>query len=207
MKKICFKLVCNLMILFIISGCGKKSTMDEIESYLMENYPKEEFKILNKEYIENIDGSCKSDDNSKYKTDGYKYNIISNTTNIEFEIKDTYEQTSYGTCDYRLFDNYYAQALMKYITDFNDSRIELDTHMFSSDIKIDYESFNSIDEIANVLYNFKIYYEAKLPFSEKANVYVYLYDSGNYVGSLLLSYNNREITLNNIKSEILELLG
>ncbi len=60
-----------------------------------------------------------------------------NKTNIEFEVKDTYEKTSYGTCDYHLVDNYYEQALMKYIKEFNDLRIELDTHMSSSNIKID----------------------------------------------------------------------
>lgn len=95
---------------------------------------------------------------------------------------------------------------MKYIKEFNDLRIDLDTHMSSSNIKIDPESFNSIDEISNVLYNFKIYYESKLPFSGNANVSVSLYDSRNYIGYLLLSYNNRKITLNNIKSEISELL-
>ena len=195
-----------MMMLFIITGCGKKSTIEEIEVYLSNKYTEEKFEILNKEYIESVESSCKSDDNSKYKTDGYKYNIISNTTNIEFEVKDTYEKTSYGTCNYNLVDNYYEQALMKYITEFNDSRIKLDTHMFSSDIKVDYEFFNSIDEISNVLYNFKSYYESKLPFSENANVDVYLYDSGNYIGYLLLSYNNKEITLNNIKSEISEFL-
>ena len=205
MKKILFSLVC-MMMLFIITGCGKKSTIEEIEVYLSNKYTEEKFEILNKEYIESVESSCKSDDNSKYKTDGYKYNIISNTTNIEFEVKDTYEKTSYGTCNYNLVDNYYEQALMKYITEFNDSRIKLDTHMFSSDIKVDYEFFNSIDEISNVLYNFKSYYESKLPFSENANVDVYLYDSGNYIGYLLLSYNNKEITLNNIKSEISEFL-
>lgn len=205
MKKILFGLVC-VMLLIIITGCGEKSTVDEIESYLIENYPKEEFKILNKEFVENVDGSCKSDDNSKYKNEGYKYNIISDKTNIEFEVKDTYEKTSYGTCDYHLVDNYYEQALMKYITEFNDLRIKLDNHMSSSDIKVDYESFNSIDEISNVLYNFKIYYESKLPFSENANVDVYLYNSENYIGSLSLSDNNREITLNNINSKISELL-
>lgn len=205
MKKIIFSLMCLIM-LFIITGCGEKSTIDEIESYLIENYPKEEFKILNKEFIENVDGSCKSDDDIKYKNEGYKYNIISNTTNVEFEVKDTYEETSYGTCDYHLIDNYYEQALMKYITEFNDSRIKLDTHMSSSDIKVDYESFNSIDEISNVLYNFKIYYESKLPLSENADIDVYLYNSENYVGEVLLSYYNKEITFNSIRNEILALI-
>lgn len=204
MKKILFGLVC-VMLLIIITGCGEKSTVDEIESYLIENYPKEEFEIINKEYVENVKSNCQSD-NGDDKNEGHKYKIISNTTNIEFEINDIREESSYGTCEYSLKDNYYEQALTKYIIEFNDSRIKLDTHMSSSDIKVDYESFNSIDEISNVLYNFKIYYESKLPFSENANVDVYLYNSENYIGSLSLSNNNREITLNNINSKISELL-
>lgn len=205
-RKIFLGLVWSLLVIGLVTGCGKKATIDEIESYLIEKYPEEEFKILNKEFVENIDGSCKSDDNSKYKKEGYKYNIISNKTNIEFEVKDTYEETNTGTCSYYLVDNYYKQALMKYITEFNDSRIKIDTHGLFSDIKVDYKYFNSIDEISNVLYNFKIYYESKLPFSENAYVSVFLYDSENYIDRLLLSDNYTEITLNTINSKISDLL-
>lgn len=198
-------LIFMILFLALLSGCGNPSNDEEIMEYLNINFPNEKFEIINKEYVENVKSNCQSD-NGDDKNEGHKYKIISNTTNIEFEINDIREESSYGTCEYSLKNNYYEQALTKYIIEFNDSRIKLDTHMSSSDIKVDYESFNSIDEISNVLYNFKIYYESKLPFSENANVDVYLYNSENYIGSLSLSNNNREITLNNINSKISELL-
>lgn len=78
--------------------------------------------------------------------------------------------------------------------------------MLNSDIKVDYKDFQSINEISNVLYNFKTYYESKNPFIEKADVFVYIYNSGNYLGFISLSYNNKEITLDSINKEISNLL-
>lgn len=194
MKKIIF----SLIIVLGITGCGNKSTQSDIEQYLKENYPNESFKIVSEENIDNIktSGNCSTDKS------GYKYTIVSNDTNIEFVIEDVYEASSYGTCDYDLSDNYYQTALGKYITDFNDYRISLDTHMLNSDIKIDYKDFKSIDEMSNVLYNFKTYYESKKPFMEEANVDVFIYNSRSYLGTITLSYNNKEITLDSINKEI-----
>lgn len=194
MKKIIF----SLIIVLGITGCGNKSTQNDIEQYLKKHYPKESFKIVSEENIDNIktSGNCSTDKS------GYKYTIVSNDTNIEFVIEDVYEASSYGTCDYDLSDNYYQIALEKYITDFNDSRISLDTHMLNSDVKVDYKDFQSINEISNVLYNFKTYYESKNPFIEKANVDVFIYNSRSYLGTITLSYNNKEITLDSINKEI-----
>ena len=198
MKKIIF----SLIIVLGITGCGNKSTQSDIEQYLKKYYPNESFEIVSEENIDNIktSGNCSTDKS------GYKYTIVSKDTNIEFVIEDIYEASSYGTCDYDLSDNYYQIALEKYITDFNDSRISLDTHMLNSDIKVDYKNFQSINEISNVLYNFKTYYESKNPFIEKADVSVYIYNSGNYLGFISLSYNNKEITLDSINKEISNLL-
>lgn len=198
MKKIIF----SLIIVLGITGCGNKSTQSDIEQYLKKYYPNESFEIVSEENIDNIktSGNCSTDKS------GYKYTIVSKDTNIEFVIEDIYEASSYGTCDYDLSDNYYQIALEKYITDFNDSRISLDTHMLNSDIKVDYKDFQSINEISNVLYNFKTYYESKNPFIEKADVFVYIYNSGNYLGFISLSYNNKEITLDSINKEISNLL-
>ena len=99
-----------------------------------------------------------------------------NKTNIEFEVKDTYEKTSYGTCDYHLVDNYYEQALMKYITEFNDLRVKLDTHMSSSDIKVDYESLNSYKKTSTHTYNIKGSYLEE-----------YFYENSDYIKDVITS--------------------
>lgn len=196
------KIIFSLIILFGITGCGNKSTQSDVEQYLNQYYPNESFKIVSEEKVNNIktSGNCSTDKS------GYKYIIVSNDTNIEFVIEDIYAASSYGTCDYDLSDNYYQVALEKYIIEFKDSRISLDTHMLNSDIKIDYKDFKSIDEMSNVLYNFKTYYESKKPFMQEANVDVFIYNSGSYLGSITLSYNNKEITTNSINEEISKLL-
>lgn len=202
MKKVFLGLICSLLVVGLAIGCGKESTTNEIEKYL-----NEKFDIIKKEMIENVDGNCKSDENSKYKNKGYKYNVKSNTTNIEFVVKDVYEKSSYGTCDYDLVDNYYEQSLNKYIAEFNDDRIVLDTHMLNSDIKVDYFNFNSIKELANVLYNFKKYYENKHPFMTDADVNVYIYNSNKYIGVITLSYTNIVITLDSLNTELNKILN
>lgn len=201
-KKIILSIFCCLSVLLIATGCSNKSTQSDIEQYLKKYYPNESFKIVSEENVDNIktSGNCSTDKS------GYKYTIVSNDTNIEFVVEDVYEASSYGTCDYDLSDNYYQIALEKYITDFNDYRISLDTHMLNSDVKVDYKDFQSINEISNVLYNFKTYYESKNPFIEKADVSVYIYNSDNYLGSISLSYNNKEISLDSISKEISNLL-
>lgn len=200
MKKIILGIFSCLTILLSITGCGNKSTQSDVEQYLKKYYSNESFKIVSEEKIDNIKGNCNTDKS------GHKYTIVSNDTNIEFIIEDIYEASNYGTCNYNLSDDYYQVALEKYIIEFKDSRISLDTHMLKSDIKIDYKDFKSIDEISNVLYNFKTYYESKKPFMEKAEVDVFIYNSGSYLGFITLSYNNKEITTNSINKEISNLL-
>lgn len=204
-SKYFISLIFMILFLALLSGCGNPSNDEEIMEYLNINFPNEKFEIINKEYVKNVKSNCQSD-NGDDKNEGHKYKIISNTTNIEFEINDIREESSYGTCYYDLSDNYYQMALEKYIIDFNDSRLTIDTHNLDSDIKLDYKDFQSINELSNVLYNFKTYYESKNPFIEEADVYVYIYNSENYLGSITLSYNNREITLDSIKKEISNLL-
>lgn len=189
----------------IITGCAAKSDNEEIMKYLNKNFPNEKFEILNKEHVENVESNCQSD-NDDDKNEGHKYKIISNTTNIEFEINDIREESSYGTCEYALKNDYHEQALTKYIIEFNDSRIKLDTHMSNADIKVEYNNFKSIDELSNVLYNFKNYYENKYPFNNKeTTVSAYIYNSNNYIGSVNLSFHNKEIDLNYIKNSLNEL--
>ena len=200
-KKIILSLMC-VFILGVLTGCDDKSVPSDVEQYLKEYYPNESFQIVSQENVDSIksNGHCSSDES------GHKYTVISNETNIQFIVEDENQATSYGTCRYSLTDNYYITALEKYIIEFNDSRISLDTHMLNSDIKVDYKDFKSIDEISNVLYNFKTYYESKKPFIEETNVDVFIYNSESYLGSIILSYNNREITINKINEEILNLL-
>ena len=187
-----------------MSGCGRKSTKSDIKRYLKEYYPNESFEIISREKIDNIKSSGSCSDNKS----GYRYTIISNDTNVQFTVEDIYEASGYGTCYYSLSNNYAQAALEKYITDFSDSRISIYTGRslrFHADIKIDPKNFKSIDEISNVLYNFKVYYEGKQPFMEEASVAVLIWSSGNYLGDISLSYH-KEITLDSINKEISSLL-
>lgn len=198
-------LIFMILFLALLSGCGNSSNDEEIMEYLNINFPNEKFEIINKEYVENVKSNCQSD-NGDDKNEGHKYKIISNTTNIEFEINDIREESSYGTCEYSLKNNYYEQALTKYIIEFNDSRIKLDIHMNNADIKVEYNNFKSIDELSNVLYNFKNYYENKYPFNnEKTTVSAYIYNSNNYIGYVDLSFYNKESDLNYIKNSLNEI--
>lgn len=203
-KKIILSIFATLAVVGI-TGCGKNSNDEEIMEYLNTNFPNETFEIVNKEYVENVESNCQSD-NDDDKNEGHKYKIISNTTNIEFEINDIREESSYGTCEYALKNDYYEQALTKYILEFNDSRIELYTGLLDANIKVEYNNFKSIDELSNVLYNFKNYYENKYPFNNKeTTVSAFIYNSNNYVGSVDLSFYNKEIDLNYIKNNLNEL--
>lgn len=197
-----------LFFIIFITACGKSSEKNDVLGYLKSNYSDEEFEIVSSEYIENVGGSCNRDENSKYKKDGYKYIVKSNTTNIIFQVEDIYESRSGGFCSYDLKDNYLQNALEKYINEYNDLRISLGKQDYSSSAKgkVDYSDFNSIDEISNVLFGFKNYYENKKPFIDSADVSVAIYNSGKHLGNISLSYNNREKTLNDIKLDISNLL-
>ena len=203
-KKTILFFTISIFIMFGMSGCGRKSTRSDIKQHLKEYYPNESFEIISREKIDNIKSSGSCSDNKS----GYRYTIISNDTNVQFTIEDIYEASGYGTCYYSLSNNYAQAALEKYITDFSDSRISIYTGRslrFHADIKIDPKNFKSIDEISNVLYNFKVYYEGKQPFMEEASVAVLIWSSGNYLGDINLSYH-KEITLDSINKEISSLL-
>ena len=197
-----------LVTIFFVTACGKSSQKNDVLKYLTDNYPGETFEIINNEYLENVQGSCNQGENSKYKKDGYRYIVKSNTTNIIFQVEDIYELISGGMCSYDLQDNYLQNALEEYIKEYNDLRISLGTQDYSSSAKgkVDYSDFNSIDEISNVLFGFKNYYENKKPFIDSADVSVAIYNSGKHLGNISLSYNNREKTLNDIKLDISNLL-
>ena len=204
-KKTILLFTISIFIMFGMSGCGRKSTKSDIKQHLKEYYPNESFEIISREKIDNIKSSGSCSDNKS----GYRYTIISNDTNVQFTIEDIYEASGYGTCYYSLYDNYAQAALEKYITDFSDSRISIytgDSRSFHADIKIDSKDFKSIDEISNVLYNFKAYYEGKQPFMEEASVEVLIWSSGNYLGVINLSFYHKKITLDSINKEISSLL-
>ncbi len=197
MKKIVLSIICIIVLLGLV-GCGKSSKSEDIMEYLKKEYPNEKFTMIDEEHLEEIGGSCSS------KTDGYSYTVKSNDTNIEFIVKDIYEETSYGTCNYDLTDNYKLNAMKKYKSEFNDSRILIgESEQWSTKIDVNYEDFNSLDELANILYNFKLFYEDKKPFTKDSEVMVFIHKSGvQLYGFVYLTYNNRDITLSNIQSDI-----
>lgn len=199
MKKIVF----IVAFLLLLVGCGKPSTQNHILEYLTAQYPTENFTILSKEKLDNIphDYNCSSNES------GYGYIVKSNNTGIEFYISDYYYSRS-GWCDYTLHDDYKTKAMEKYINDFGDNRIAIDTHMLKSDIRVDINKFSSINELSKVLYSFKVFYESKEPFLEGTSRYsamieVFIYKSDIYKGYLLLSDKKESDIYENIK-EILQ---
>ena len=196
MKKIVLSTICIIALLGLV-GCDKPSKSSDVMEYLNEEYPNEKFTIIDKEYLEQVEGNCSN-------KDGYSYIVKSDDTNIEFIVKDIYEESSYGTCNYDLTDNYKLNAMKKYKSEFNDSRILIgESEQWSTKIDVNYEDFNSLDELANILYNFKLFYEDKKPFTKDSEVMVFIHKSGvQLYGFVYLTYNNRDITLSNIQSDI-----
>ena len=200
MKKIVLSTVCMIVLLGLV-GCGKPSKSEGVMEYLNEEYPDEKFTIIDKEYLEQVEGNCNED--------GYSYTVKSNDTNIEFTVKDIYEETSYGTCNYGLTDNYRLNSMKKYESEFNDSRLFIgEGEQWMITIKVNYEDFNSSTELANVLYNFKTFYENKKPFTKDSDVEVHIYKLGVQLhGNVKLTYSNRNITLSDIKNDIEEIIN
>lgn len=103
MKKIILSIFGCLSILLVATGCDKNvqilKTESDVYSYLQEHYPDETFKIINvEESDEYIEDACKD-------VKGNIWTVYSETTQITFEVYDTYIFNSF-TCDYGVDDNY-----------------------------------------------------------------------------------------------------
>ncbi len=199
-----------ISILFVLTGCGSKiATNDNILEYLNKEYPGDSFTIISKEKVNSIPIRG----NGSGSHEGYKYIVQSNETNIEFIVEDIYEYNSYGTGDYILDDNYKRISIISYIESFGDSRIEItdkelsdnpDYFISTSNIKLNFDNFDSVESIAQVLYNFKTFYENKQPFKNDTDisVWAYIYEKGKSKGHIELSASANKLSEENIIKEV-----
>ena len=199
MKKFFLSIAISMFLLICLTGCGKPSTEDDVVQYLSTQYPTETFTIISK--LET--NASKTGGN----VSGWEYKVKSNETNIEFLVSDSYAEVSGGWKSYELVDDYKTKAMEKYVNDFGDNRIALDTHMLKSDIRVEINQFSSINELSKVLYSFKVFYEGKKPFLEGASRYdayveVYIYESDIYKGFLFLSNKKESDIYESIKNII-----
>ena len=200
-------LIICIALIIIITGCGSPATKDDIYNYLQQRYKNESFTIISKNKVDSIPSYSQCGSNNS----GFEYTVKSNDSGIYFKATDTMYYFSGGWCSYDISDDYQIVALKKYIEEFNDSRITIDDHIQSSDIKVDLNNFKSIDELVNVLYSFKQFFENKKPFitgniKNKTNITAYIYKSDECYGSVYLSYYN-EITELDIYNKIQELVN
>ena len=201
-------LIICLVLIIIITGCGSPATKDEIQNHLQQQYKNESFTIISKNKVDSIPSDYKCGSNNS----GFEYTVKSNDSGIYFKATDAMYYSSGGWCNYDITDDYQIVALNRYIEEFKDSRITIDDHMQSSDIKVDLNNFKSIDELVNVLYSFKQFYENKKPFitgniKNGSNITVYIYKLQKYYGSVYLSRYNNEITESDIYNKIQELVN
>lgn len=198
MKKILIFLVtCVIM----LNGCSKEANDDEVMNYLNHEFKNETFEIISKEHIDDVGGSCSESEDSK--NGGNIYKVQSNTTGIEFNVKDSYENNSMGWCEYSLLNNYEFVAINKYREEYNDPRIEedinLDTQFYSigASVKIDINNFKDFEEIANLLNDFNAFLITKKPF-EKSAFEVSIYNGDKQDNINIYSYITYEDILKKI---------
>lgn len=196
-KKIFFGIILIVLIL-IITGCIFSNKKNFIKRYIKSCYGTENFTIVSQKKVDKVK-DCGRQDNK----DIYEYVVKSNDTDIEFLVVDTYEMEGY--CVRSAEDNYKIKAMEKYIEEFGDNRISLDEPDANSDdivnIKVDYNNFNSIDDLAKVLYRFKKFYEIKKPFITNTlyfYVHVYIYESETYINEFTLSSHDVNFKSENI---------
>ncbi len=201
MKKIVLSTICMIVLLGLV-GCGKPSKSKDVMEYLNEEYPGETFEIISKNSIELENSTCGDD-----TVLGNKWEIRSKTTNIEFIVSDDYDFNSF-VCEFVLRDNYKLQTVKKYVYDYNDTRIIVNDKGYGDyvNIKVNYEDFSSSIELANVLYNFKVFYENK-PSRKNVNVSVDILKAGEYVGYFRIMYADKNITLSDIQNNIEEIIN
>ena len=200
-------LIILMSIMFVLSGCGKKTANEDVEKYLKDKYPNESFSVISKKEVDNI--PVRGNGNGTYK--GNEYTVKSNDTGIEFVVKTIHEYTSYGTGNNILDDNYKRISMKKCIENYNDNRIRIaDTDLENNskyfisdaDLIVDIKDFETIDELASILFQFKNYYEERNPFKQCVDIQVKVYKNGEYKKSLKLSSESLKISENDLKADL-----
>ena len=159
------------IILFSLTGCGKKNPIANeagIKEYLEENFQNENFEIIEKSEID-IDKLGK----------GYSYTIKSNTTNIEFTVKNHKEQDYFGSSYYAVSSNYFEKAFEKYYSEYENenfkSKITIRNHSDNNTVlDLSITDFSSLDEIPEQCYNLFAYINKQTPFSNYKEGYHFL---------------------------------
>lgn len=109
MKKKSIVLIIFLILVSILctlTGCGNSNktgleTKNDVENYLKEKYPNEQFEISDRE---EIDITYFVGEKEK-RVKGFSYKVKSKTTNIEFTVKNDYQYNSIRHV-YSIEDNY-----------------------------------------------------------------------------------------------------
>ena len=174
-------LIILFFMLFSLTGCGAKNPIDSddgIKNYLKENFPNEEFTIEDKEKI----------DIEKLGT-GYSYTIKSNTTGIEFNVKNHREENYFGSSYYAISCNYFEKAFEKYYSEYENENLKNKIKFrYNSDneivLDLSVTDFDSLDEIPKQSYNLFDYINKKTPFTNYKEGYHFLtiliFDENNY---------------------------
>lgn len=130
--------------LLLLTSCGNKSyypTKKAVYSYLNEHYPNGKFEILSVETRE-IDGGITCPKKL------YSYSIKSLDNNVIFTLKD--DTYSIEWCVHTSVDDFLFLTLKKYL---NDSRIEIYQNRGEKvGLVVELENFDSVEEMANILY-------------------------------------------------------
>lgn len=196
MKKI--KLFSILIISLMLCACSNEKlyTEKEVINYLNNHYGAE-FVVLESNKI--------TRDEIQYKVALKKEKSIVFTITNELIVtgSDIGPKRNFLHCNE--ISNYYGKILKKYIDEFNDYRITIDSYSdgsYDTSVKVDFSKFTSREDLANSLFEFKKYYESK---GVKFDVYAHIYNSDDYVGLIVLS-NNSEINLDIIKNKLEEIL-
>ena len=101
--------------------------------------------------------------------------------------------------------------MKKCIENYNDNRIRIaDTDLENNskyfisdaDLIVDIKDFETIDELAGMLFQFKNYYEERNPFKQGVDIQVKVYKNGEYKKSLKLSSESSKKSENDLKADL-----
>ena len=200
-------LLIMMSIMLLLSRGGKKNPNEDVEKFLKDQYPNESFSIISNKKVNNIPVRG----NGKGNHEGNEYTVKSNDTGIEFVIKTIHEYTGYGTGYDILEDNYKRISMKKYIEGYNSNRICIaDTYLENDpkyyirdvDLIVDMKDFETIDELASTLFQFKNYYEEKNPFKQGADIQVKVLENEKFKKSIKLSSKSSKISENDLKTDL-----
>ncbi|MBR3280849.1 MAG: hypothetical protein IKI57_03240 [Clostridia bacterium] len=176
----------------ILTGCASTYSSNDVLNILNERYPNDSFTILSEEKI-----MISTNVNNTNQTEGTKWHIKSNITDLDFYAQDYMGGSTWSTQN-TLKDNYFDVYYMDFIHNLNDYRIKVETyvvdepygitsisgtHLYFSDYNY---SKSAIADAANSLSQ-KIKSDSKLMNLLPTYFWINIYDGKTCIASLSLN--------------------